>query len=750
MPGLLDDILSVNAPSTGLMGALPVSYAPSAPDKAEEKEKRDAALSDAIAQNPYAGFVTPNVTPLYPNLFGGASAPMGVQPGPYGGSSPFGLGGINLPPSGTPASGPFSAAAYSPLAAPILPPAGGPRSGAQAPAVNPSAGFPNPPPENQTARALRMGGVPEADVAAAMNDPKQLKQLFNQYYFDAAARRSAPPPAGAAPMGHGSLLAISSLRGIPLAGAFVDKGAALLSAAAQPWHDTGLSHAGTIWQREAENEKTIKTETDQFEKEHPIETGIGKAVVGLAATAPLVALGPEALGMAAGEALLPSILKAATAFGTLSAGDTALRGGDGWDIAKSALIGAGGGAAFPLAGKAVEAAAPWLAPMVENFRGGTGRPGEPTPTYRGSPDNFDSNPDVLNVPYEAIPSRDSGHLKGIENQPQEVQDTYSRKVDFRRESDGTDIIYNAVLPRSAPDAPIRQLPTLEAQGFWQLPDRTVQQNLANVARPILKRAPGDPTSLDPESASIFNLAETTRAGFTVQDGIGGQLMTPASRAADINTVRIPTPNGITREQMAELSRRAKLYGLQNASDLGDRVNLTNFAGGGPSGEEISEALGRGMLPKNGIGPGLPPLTDLIHEIVPHAGAPIGEIRTGPYVDLLADWKAEPGSGLVTGKILRSADAAPKEAAERLSNDPEFRKRVQAILDRDQEIDAAHGLPMREDVKNLWRIGAGGDWINRLRAAHARGEYLPAAALAALGLGAAAQNGDARSSGWGDR
>jgi hypothetical protein len=129
----------------------------------------------------------------------------------------------------------------------------------------------------------------------------------------------------------------------------------------------------------------------------------------------------------------------------------------------------------------------------------------------------------------------------------------------------------------------------------------------------------------------------------------------------------------------------------------------------------------------------------------HHGSCRGASGARNHVDLLEDWKAEPGSGVVTDRILRAADAAPKEAAERLSNDPEFQKTIQAILDRDQEIEAAHGLPMREDVKNLWRIGAGGDWINRLRAAHARGEYLPAAALAALGLGAAAQNGDAKSS-----
>jgi hypothetical protein len=58
--------------------------------------------------------------------------------------------------------------------------------------------------------------------------------------------------------------------------------------------------------------------------------------------------------------------------------------------------------------------------------------------------------------------------------------------------------------------------------------------------------------------------------------------------------------------------------------------------------------------------------------------------------------------------------------------------------------------MRGDVQSMRRIiGEGPGWVGRLKAAYGRGEYLPVAALAALGLGAAAQNGDARSSGAGD-
>jgi hypothetical protein len=181
-----------------------------------------------------------------------------------------------------------------------------------------------------------MRGVPDADIAAAAGNPERMKQLINQNFGPGSAgTQSASPGADVAPIGDNRASTIAALRGIPLAGAYVDKGTALLNAAAQPWLETGLSHAGTFAERAAENEKTIKAATDKFEKDHPIGTGVGKFAIGAGALAPFgaTALGAKAFGMA-GEALLPSILKGATTFGLLNAGDAAARGGDAQDIAK--------------------------------------------------------------------------------------------------------------------------------------------------------------------------------------------------------------------------------------------------------------------------------------------------------------------------------------------------------------------------------------------------------------------------------
>lgn len=174
----------------------------------------------------------------------------------------------------------------------------------------------------------------------------------------------------ASPIGDDRAATVAALRGIPLAGAYVDKGAAMLNAVAQPFTETGLSHADNYADRAAENEKTIKAAADKYENDHPIETGIGKTVVGAGALAPLgaTALGARAMGMA-GEALLPSILKGAASFGALNGVDAGLRGDS---VGKGLVTGALGGAAGPLAGKAIElgikGANAVATPIISNIR----------------------------------------------------------------------------------------------------------------------------------------------------------------------------------------------------------------------------------------------------------------------------------------------------------------------------------------------------------------------------------------------
>jgi hypothetical protein len=141
-----------------------------------------------------------------------------------------------------------------------------------------------------------------------------------------------------------------------------------------------------------------------------------------------------------------------------------------------------------------------------------------------------------------------------------------------------------------------------------------------------------------------------------------------------------------------------------------------------------------MLPQNEghIGPSLPPLVDVLREVVPDAGSPVRVSRTGPLVDYSAELKAQPGSRAGAGKFLGVLDQEPA-LAKQLNESSQIPKDVLALHDRDQDLAAAHGLATREDVQNMRRIIGEGSpgFVDRLRAAYARGQLLPAAMLAAL-------------------
>ena len=212
----------------------------------------------------------------------------------------------------------------------------------------------------QAFQGQNTGGSANAPAAA----PATLKRTFTiqaptgkSYTVDGdnaeGALAALKKHIGGGSIGDDRAATVAGLRGIPLLGAYVDKGTAMLNAAAQPFMESGLSHADNYSDRVAENEKTIKSATDKYENDHPIETGIGKTFVGAGALAPLgaTALGARAMGMA-GEALLPSMLKGAGSFGALNAGDAALRGDS---VGNGLVAGALGGAAGPIAGRAIEA-----------------------------------------------------------------------------------------------------------------------------------------------------------------------------------------------------------------------------------------------------------------------------------------------------------------------------------------------------------------------------------------------------------
>lgn len=197
----------------------------------------------------------------------------------------------------------------------------------------------------------------------------ELPPLPQGYALDAVP----PLPAGyqmdsaPADIGTDRAATVAALRGIPIAGAYADKGAAYLNAAAQPLMETGLSHAGTFSERAAENEKTIKAATDQREKDHPIESAVEKLVMGAGALGPLgeTALGARALGMT-GETLAARAAAGAASGAGIGGVDAAARGEN--PIA-GAATGAALGGVIPAVAHGVGAAYQSLATKAPEIAG---------------------------------------------------------------------------------------------------------------------------------------------------------------------------------------------------------------------------------------------------------------------------------------------------------------------------------------------------------------------------------------------
>jgi hypothetical protein len=187
-------------------------------------------------------------------------------------------------------------------------------------------------------------------------------------HYGAAPAEKAPIYNRNDPRFSDSAMAVqSTLRGIPLAGAFTEKASAGLSALAHPLTGVG-SDQSTLAERYVENLAQEEAAKADYEKEHPIrsvvEGTIGGALAlgGAGGAFPAVA---KALGMTG--KLVPAATRAAASGAVIGSSDAALRGDDPVKAAEvGALTGVGGVPAGKVVGKVWDAAARSLrAPRIE-------------------------------------------------------------------------------------------------------------------------------------------------------------------------------------------------------------------------------------------------------------------------------------------------------------------------------------------------------------------------------------------------
>lgn len=171
-------------------------------------------------------------------------------------------------------------------------------------------------------------------------------------------------PAAAPDIGNNRASLVAAGRGLPVGGAWMDEATAALNAAAQPITETGMSHAPTYSQRKAENLARITPAVNQYEKENPIGTTIGKVAIG---SAPFAAAGavPAAARVLGMTGTLPQMIRGGLQSGAVIGGaDAAARGED---IGKGIIEGGVTGGALPVAGNVIGRAARGVRNLVSSL-----------------------------------------------------------------------------------------------------------------------------------------------------------------------------------------------------------------------------------------------------------------------------------------------------------------------------------------------------------------------------------------------
>lgn len=183
--------------------------------------------------------------------------------------------------------------------------------------------------------------------------PEEQNDAVTKIAMEIGAAPKAAKEPGYSKIGQGRAEGLQILRGVPIAGAFADKAAAMLNAAAQPVTETGLSNKPDFYDRYVENKQLLKEGGDAYAREKPVAAMAQQFAGGTAALAPLAAssIAAKALGM---SGTLPQMVVRGGASGAgIGAADEALRGGS---AVRGAEIGGITGAGFPLAARAVGAA----------------------------------------------------------------------------------------------------------------------------------------------------------------------------------------------------------------------------------------------------------------------------------------------------------------------------------------------------------------------------------------------------------
>jgi hypothetical protein len=254
---------------------------------------------------------------------------------------------------------------------------------------------------------------------------------------------------------------------------------------------------------------------------------------------------------------------------------------------------------------------------------------------------------------------------------------------------------------------------------------TTKMQGGEVARPLVAfQSSKSGHQMPSQDRALLDTAEAVRPVIDAQNASAWHkpLAGSGMKQSEAGSWRVPLDRPMTRDEASEVSDLAGAYGYPNVVDTGKGLTITNFADA-PTGAHAKSAGDEGMV-------------GILGRVLPDAKTPTRLRVEGGGHDYSDEWKQGVGSGAVTRKMLDKLDQAPGTLAQQLDASDAVPQAARMRMERDAEVAAKTGDPVREDIQNLRRIvGEGPGWQNRLKEALARGEILPALAAAYLGAGA---------------
>ena len=358
-------------------------------------------------------------------------------------------------------------------------------------------------------------------------------------------------------------------------------------------------------------------------------------------------------------------------------------------------------------------AAPWVAGKAEGLQEQFGwspekAMAEAVKTY---PHHFDKY--TAYGTHEATPGVGTRHLPGVAEGTQAERTRFAEDPRSSwRDPSGRDLLYMGL--------GMWTRPTTRATGVFEGP-KGLEINPAEAARPMVGfTGEAGERAMDPASRHLMTAAEAARAYVDAQNAGAWSIPIAGQKIGASGSVYIPRPGGaagpLPIEDIGKLQAIGGRHGLPGVIDYGTGSAMTSF-GGGPAGKDIAKGL-RG------------PLRQEIEGALPGAEPKQVKLDTG-YIDYQNLWGKKEGTGAVTRELkkqLMRKDAP--EIIARLDRSPELRRAVLGRLQRDAEIAAQTGQPIRADLQRARQIIAESGFSG-LFAALKSGAALPAAAFAPL-------------------